>query len=334
MKYHHENMKNLSFSIIHKGWVALILSVLGIGSLAFSQLEFSDENIPTTAEEVVSGISDISRNLEDRIEFLRNGLQNPNFLSEYSQNADNVRSNVNALKAEWLKSTVGIQESIESTAEKVSQAKFIFKDLSDSFAGRMDDALPSLVTVYKNLLRSESEVKASENLLAIANEDFSKNVGQSVLPGGKPTIAYSTSPRSRIAEVINANRAIELSPINPNLSPETLRLQQELAKAKENVNNLGTNLLQSESVVDDLKKDQKLLSSTLGVGKNGSDMVRSEIARLRQDLDSSRSELFKTKQKMVDEQGKSAALIKNITDELERSRNELAQTRYRIQCTK
>ena len=122
MKYHHENMKNLSFSIIHKGWVALILSVLGIGSLAFSQLEFSDENIPSTAEEVVSGINDISGNLEDRIEFLRNGLQNPDFLSEYSQNADDVGSNVNAIRAEWLKSTEGIQKSIESTAEKVSHA--------------------------------------------------------------------------------------------------------------------------------------------------------------------------------------------------------------------
>ena len=98
MKYHHENMKNLSFSIIHKGWVALILSVLGIGSLAFSQLEFSDENIPSSVEEVVSGINDISRNLEERIEVLRNGLQNPDFLSEYSQNADDVGSNVNFLK--------------------------------------------------------------------------------------------------------------------------------------------------------------------------------------------------------------------------------------------
>ena len=320
-------MKNLSFSIIHKGWVALILSVLGIGSLAFSQLEFSDENIPSTVEEVVSGISDISRNLEDRIESLRSGLENPDFLSEYSQNEDDVGSNVNLLKVEWQKSTEGIQESVESTAEKVSQAKFIFKDLSDSFAGRMNDALPSLVTVYKNLLRSQSEVKASENLLAIANEDFSKNIGQPVLSAGKPTIASNASPRSRIAEVINANRAIDLPPANPNLSPETLRLRQELAKAKENVNNLGTNLLQSELVVDDLKKDQKLLSSTLGSGKNGSDMVRSEIERLRKDLDSSRTELFTTKQKMVDEQGKSAALIKNITNELERSRNELANTR-------
>ena len=177
-------MKNLSFSIIHKGWVALILSVLGIGSLAFSQLEFSDENIPSTVEEVVSGINDISRNLEDRIESLRSGLENPDFLSEYSQNADDVGSNVNLLKVEWQKSTEGIQESVESTAEKVSQAKFIFKDLSDSFAGRMNDALPSLVTVYKNLLRSQSEVKASENLLAIANEGFSKNIGQPVLSAG------------------------------------------------------------------------------------------------------------------------------------------------------
>ena len=320
-------MKNLSFSIIHKGWVALILSVLGIGSLAFSQLEFSDENIPSTVEEVVSGISDISRNLEDRIESLRSGLENPDFLSEYSQNEDDVGSNVNLLKVEWQQSTEGIQESVESTAEKVLQAKFIFKDLSDSFAGRMNDALPSLVTVYKNLLRSQSEVKASENLLAIANEDFSKNIGQPVLSAGKPTIASNASPRSRIAEVINANRAIDLPPVNPNLSPETLRLRQELAKAKENVNNLGTNLLQSELVVDDLKKDQKLLSSTLGSGKNGSDLVRSEIERLRKDLDSSRTELFTTKQKMVDEQGKSAALIKNITNELERSRNELANTR-------
>ena len=56
-------------------------------------------------------------------------------------------------------------------------------------------------------------------------------------------------------------------------------------------------------------------------------MVRSEIERLRKDLESSRTELFTTKQKMVDEQGKSAALIKNITNELERSRNELANTR-------
>ena len=64
-----------------------------------SQLEFSDENIPSTVEEVVSGISDISRNLEDRIEVLRNGLENPDFLSEYSQNEDDVGSNVNLSKS-------------------------------------------------------------------------------------------------------------------------------------------------------------------------------------------------------------------------------------------
>ena len=42
---------------------------------------------------------------------------------------------------------------IESTG-KVSQAKFIFKDLSDSLAGRMNDALPSLNCLQKSSKKS------------------------------------------------------------------------------------------------------------------------------------------------------------------------------------
>ena len=105
-----------------------------------------------------------------------------------------------------------------------------------------------------------------------------------------------------------------------NFSPETQKLHGDLAKAREDVQNLENNLMESEALVSDLKKDNEFLSESINSGDQGTQVVRSAFLRLRGDLQRSRNELSDTKRKMVDEREKSTALIKNITNELERSR--------------
>ena len=77
-----------------------------------------------------------------------------------------------------------------------------------------------------------------------------------------------------------------------NFSPETQKLHGDLAKAREDVQNLENNLMESEALVSDLKKDNEFLSESINSGDQGTQVVRSAFLRLRGDLQ--RSSRFQT----------------------------------------
>ena len=51
-----------------------------------------------------------------------------------------------------------IRDSLTSTNDNLQQAKNIFDDIKDSFAGELDEAMPTFKTLFKNLKQSETEM--------------------------------------------------------------------------------------------------------------------------------------------------------------------------------
>ena len=306
-----------------------VLILLGIGTLAFSQLENTESNLPTDSSEAAALIAKHFN--ENQIRLERVLKQSDLFLDSQLASLKNIAQNdVSELQTQWEDKMKPIRDSLTSTKDNLQQAKNIFDDIKDSFAGELDEAMPTFKTLFKNLKQSETEIAANESLYKIAEDELSlklealKASSMGVANDSKASLTFANS--NRIASVINAGEAVDLPPME-NFSPETQKLHGDLAKAREDVQNLENNLMESEALVSDLKKDNEFLSESINSGDQGTQVVRSAFLRLRGDLQRSRNELSDTKRKMVDEREKSTALIKNITNELERSRDELSKTK-------
>ena len=174
----------------------------------------------------------------------------------------------------------------------------------------------------------DAELVANEKLFAIALEDyadFEKNINPRAQQNDFAQLPKSSASQSRIADVINATEAIALTP-SSKYSPATQKLQGDMQRVRLNVQGLSKNLDETETLTDNLERDNQFLTESINAGDSGVEVVRSAFTRLRSDLRKSRSELSDTKKKMVEEQEKSTALISSITQELERSRSELQST--------
>ena len=333
-------------SLNKKGWMGLTFLIVGLASLAFSQLNFSEDE-PQSAEDLKQQIEKLSSISSQKIEKIKSSINDFSFASKKQalmQNAesavaegkltagdlDKISQSLTILEKDWNKRSSEFLTNAKVMGDNLEKVSGIYNELSDTFAGRMDEATPTLRTLYKNLNTAKEEAVGIERATLIfieetdykldspsTNNSIGNDFGQSNLPVAG----------SRMSSIINASEALPLNTKPPSISSSVM--EEELAKAKRNIESLRSNLNESESLLKDLQKDKDLLSDNYASGKSASDLIGDELGRLRSELDKARDELTKNRQSMLVEQEKSTAVVKSITTELERTRSELDAARLR-----
>ena len=134
-------MRNSCLSFIKQGWFGLPLFFLGLASLAFSQLEESEDIKQFSADEIAASVTSKISNSEDLLGTLREDFKSSlqagisSFDSKLStldlskENEGVVRAQFNNLKSRYQDRETSLGQSIEKTANRVSDSKDIFSDL-------------------------------------------------------------------------------------------------------------------------------------------------------------------------------------------------------------
>jgi hypothetical protein len=339
-------MKLSRFSIRRKGWIGIPIFVIGLATFAFSQLEFSDDEVPGTAEELIQQIELFAKLSKDKISRVQNKISRFSFEGkklEIARSLDTsvqrgqmdieqkktLTSSLSLLENDWENRSLEFIGNLDSIMSNINRANGIYEDLADSYAGRMEEATPTLRTLYKNLRTANEQAEAVEKSASTFIDETNYDL-QSLASGEIPKLVGTpkndlTQNRSRMSSIINADEAVPLSPIP--MSMRSIAMKQELAKARSSVESLRSNLKESEVLIADIQKDKELLSGSYNSGKSDSELIGDEIGRLRNNFDDSRSELSKTRQTMLAEQQNSSAIVRTVTAELERTRAELNSAR-------
>jgi DNA repair exonuclease SbcCD ATPase subunit len=379
-------MKSTCLSVCRQGWLGVPLFLLGVVSLAFSQLALEPQEEAMTAEE-------LSRFVPDEIERLKlrvNGLQKEQsgvFLAQRKQaiggnlarvsvvrgNSDptvvRLQVNLQAVEEAWQSRSRETVKGLSSVEGRLLETTKIFEDLDENFAGRMDEAKPALGVLRENLSRTTNEldalVKLSQNaqsdalsglntLLSESNELVQLAVPEATL-SPRPTIVarqpearttrFAPSIRSSVGQVgaapINGgldedsqevirrlkNELAASKSVQTELSADTAGLQGDLRKAYREIVSLQSNLQESQLMVDELDNSRQSLWKTEDGSPPTAQTVSKQINRLEQDLQRGREDLRLSRQTLLLEQQRSNAMISSVTNELDRTRQELDSAR-------
>ena len=181
-------MRNSCLSYLKQGWFGLPLFFLGLGSLAFSQLETDSSSKNLTATDLASSIDSKILQGEQLMMNLRKeiSLSFQNQISSIEQkisskelsNEDKaiLRAQFDNLVSRYKNREDSMNDSISQTEESVSSAKEIFGDIQSNFAGRLEEARPSLLAVSENLDGSLVELEALSTMSSGLVKDFSYEV--------------------------------------------------------------------------------------------------------------------------------------------------------------
>ena len=346
--YHPEVMNFSCLSIRKKGWIGFTFFIVGLASLAFSQLEFSEEK-HSTSSELREGIDFLVSLLDKKTDKIDSLINNFSFNKEQrkvfggsssNMNKDELQESLAMLENGWSEKSQSLISSNKLLKDNLQNIKGIYADILDTYAGRMDDAKSTLKTLHKNLSLANDEASGIEKASIIAIEEIQYNLellnrkgpkisnNNSIVPGSNDLATNFNNPSSRIASLINANSAIPLDTKPPSISPNVMAAQLDLAR--KNIDSLKANLDESKSLLDKLQKDKDLLKDNYASGKSASNIIGDELGRLRNELAEAREELSETRKQMLVEQEKSASVVKTISSELDRTRNELVSARAKV----
>ena len=248
-----------------------------------------------------------------------------------------IQESLEKLENGWADKSKSLLSSNVMLKDNLQNIKGIYSDVLDTYAGRIDDAKSTLQTLNKNLSLANDEANGVEKATIIAIEEVqynldllgrdnqqNSNLGK-LLSVNKDISSKPNNSNSRIASLINANSALPLNTKPPSISPNVMAAQLDIARR--NIDSLKANLDESKSLLDKLQKDKDLLKDNYASGKSASNIIGDELGRLQNELAKAREELSTTRKQMIVEQEKSASVVKNISSELDRTRNALVNAR-------
>ena len=204
-------MKIFCLSLFKQGWLGVPIFFIGIASLGFSQLAQESENAVVSPQEVSNSIEISIKDLEQKLNNLSKQTSQKNHSSkektitknleqiEDSKEQDRISSNLDAVTETYDLRIKGVTEGISTVEGRLSEAKAIYLDLENNFAGRMDEAVPSLQVLQDNIARSANEVKALQKLAANAINDAT--TGLNSLIQETESFRRPTNPPSGIVKV-------------------------------------------------------------------------------------------------------------------------------------
>jgi chromosome segregation ATPase len=393
-------MISTCLSVCRQGWYGIPLFFLGIASLAFSQLvqETTVESLPPDQQVqfIGSKLKDLNSRLQN-IDNIQSGEQfelkkrsatgNLNQLvSAYGSNDGKTRAiqkKLDSANQNWQTRSKEINQGISSVKSRLSEANLIFSDLKENFAGRLEEASPTLTVLQENLVRTESEVDAlgslSNNALTEAMREYSSVQAESnhLAIQAVPEVPSTTSPKvqyspkaRQVANVIKAKEAVSFGGSNrfapsiqssagsvrgnrenpdseessvvinrlkselavsksvqTELSVDTSDLQGDLRKAYREIVSLQNNLKDTQLIVEELEQTKNSLWQTGNGQYPTAQSVSGKIRSLERELQLAREDLRASRQTLLVEQERSNAMIRSVTNELERTRRDLDSAR-------
>ena len=294
-------MKSTCLSFCKQGWFGVPLFFLGIASLAFSQLAQETEIESLPPDQQVQFIDSKLRDLNSRLKLVQIGQTGDSFLMKRQSSIGNLnqlfstngKNDPNALSIQemidqadqtWESRSSEISKGVSSVDSRLSEANLILKELNDNFAGRLDEAVPTLNVLQENLLRTEDEVDALNNLSKNAITDATR--AYSIIQNESDRLAVKAVPSAptetsignnyssksnQVANVINAKQALPLdssSRFSPSINTDagfvSVRgAENTNADSSEIINRLKSELAASKSVQTELSADTSDLQGDL-----------------------------------------------------------------------
>jgi len=332
------------------------LFFLGLGSLAFSQLETDSSSQNSTAAELASSIDSKIRQGEELISNLRKeiSLSSQNQISSIEQKISSkelskedkgiLRAQFDNLVSRYKNREGSMNDSISQTEERVSSAKEIFGDIQSNFAGRLEEARPALLAVSENIDGSLVELEALSTMSSGLVKDFSYEA--STLdsqaeasfaqrlpspPNATSKAVPVTSVARKISSVIQAREALPLR------HSGMIGKKVELSEPKD-FGSLASASYQDEDgmiaklrkELDDSKNFQSELSADSAELKSDLRKAYREIVSLQTNLKESQliiNELENSKKSLYRNSEGGPATAQSVSKEINRLERELEQAR-------
>ena len=351
---------------VKQGWLGLPLFFLGLATLAFSQLETEADVSGLTANEISDTISSSIVSAENELSQLRRELANKieNEISNLkSKISSGILSNENEallvgqiddLKERFHNREKSISSSLDRSDIRINDAKDIFADLQDNFAGRMEESRTALLALHKNLAGMLVELKALSTMSSGFSKDlsheitaFSRGVDNKLsssppIPAEKSTTTQPTTNLARkISSVIRAREALPLR--NPNKLTKQVKGSNEFVFGKlsgQTTESDDDMILKLKKELDDSKSFQTELSADTAELKSDLRKAYREIVSLQTNLSESKliiGELENAKRSLYQTGNGGPATAQSVSKEinrlerdLERARDDLRQSRQSL----
>ena len=347
-------------SVIRQGWLGLPLFLLGIVSLAFSQLAQTEDNVTSSAEELVSSLTSDLNAQSERMSKL-DGLLEENPLSSFREtvlsnleaasnqgtNSDveveRLKSNLNGVEDAWAARKGELTNSIQNTNKRLLESKAILNDLKDEFAGRLGEAQIPLQVLKETASKTENESIALEKLMDAARKDAifgiqslvkeSEQLNARTLPtppAESPKAPNTTTGRN-VSAVIRSSEAVPLS-TSDRFSPSIVAAPNILTQppsasdrdGNSEINRLESQLAASKNIQTELSEDTAQMQIELRKAYRDIVSLRSNLKESEQMV----SELQKTKNALSSNNlGSQGISAKSITDQINRLERELDNAR-------
>ncbi|MEC8043189.1 MAG: hypothetical protein VX130_01180 [Verrucomicrobiota bacterium] len=351
-------MRSTCLSIIRQGWLGIPIFLLGVASLAFSQLAQNSESDALSPEELVSKINQEIKEQKTQVETLISGSSKDvvtNRRQSIANNLDQVRqnlgkdvpeierisSNLSAVEEALQARVKEVTQGLSTTEGRLTESEKIFADLKENFGGRLEEAQPALEVLLENLDRSASEARALEQLLDAAQRDAMEGLSSlstqsdellaNSLPKApdvveaKPQPIPATVTGRSVVDAIQANEAVELSPssrFGPKIESESTPFVKE-SDSGQVIRRLQDELEASKTVQTELSEDTATMQTDLRKAYR-------EIVSLQANLKESQmmvEELERTRNSLWKSEDGGAATADSISKQINRLEYELQQSR-------
>jgi len=341
---------------IKQGWYGLPLFFLGLGSLAFSQLEDNPERKDLSGDELASSVSSgfkraskilesldnqVQANLADEIASLESQIS---YASPSNEEADSLKESLNVLRNRYTDRSQSISDSFSMSSERLNDLKEIFSDINRNFAGRMEEAKPALLALSENLAGSIVELEALATMASGLSKDFTYETAslrnQLSVKSDRPNLAPpsdnvppqpTTSLGKKISSIIHGNEDLS------QLKSSSLRNQVNVSKSAEFSGSSTQPLPDEDGIIAQLRKelnDSKSFQTELSADSSElkSDLRKAyrEIVSLQTNLKESQliiNELEKYRKSAPSSFEGNTNISQNTGREINRLEKELEQAR-------
>ncbi len=341
---------------IKQGWYGLPLFFLGLGSLAFSQLEDNPERKDLSGDELASSVSSgfkraskilesldnqVQSNLADEIASLESQIS---YASPSNEEADSLKESLNVLRNRYSDRSQSISDSFSMSSERLNDLKEIFSDINRNFAGRMEEAKPALLALSENLAGSIVELEALATMASGLSKDFTYETAslrnQLSVKSDRPNLAPpsdnvppqpTTSLGKKISSIIHGNEDLS------QLKSSSLRNQVNVSKSAEFSGSSTQPLPDEDGIIAQLRKelnDSKSFQTELSADSSElkSDLRKAyrEIVSLQTNLKESQliiNELEKYRKSAPSSYEGNTNISQNTGREINRLEKELEQAR-------
>ena len=184
---HSKSMRSSCLLLFKQGWMGLPLFFIGLVSLAFSQFEnqadvqtlTSDQlaedisNLISRNEAALNNLTGVGRELDQRQSQFDDTIEKSLKQGRITENEINqLRVNFQSASSRFAERMDATNETFSTSQNRLQDAKEIFLDLQQNFAGRLDEARSPLLVVRENLLKTDIEINALSKMVDGVVEDF------------------------------------------------------------------------------------------------------------------------------------------------------------------